>query len=129
MMRWVREPLDDRGSAPVEFVFVAPLVLLIFAAIVQIALAMHVRSTLVASAAEGARAGAEYGSDPRVAIERTRAAVATSIADGVVQDISVRHERNAGVPVVAVTIRAKLPLFGLLGPSTLVVTGHALDES
>lgn len=119
---------SDSGSAPVEFVLVAPLVMLIFAAVLQLGLAAHVRSTLVAAAAEGARAGAEAGAPPGAAVSRTKAAVADSLADGVVEDIDVTTRREGGVPLVAVTIRARLPLFGLLGPSSLEVNGRALRE-
>lgn len=118
----------QRGSAAVEFVLVAPLVLVIFLAIVQVALAAHVRSTLIASAAEGARAGAELGAPPGAAENRTRAAMATSIADGVIEDIKVSQRSEGGVGVVAVEISARLPLFGLYGPASLSVTGRALKE-
>ena len=52
-MRMRRIALNQRGSAVVEFVLVAPLVILVFAAVAQICLASYVRSTLIACAAEG----------------------------------------------------------------------------
>ncbi|MGB5017615.1 MAG: TadE family protein, partial [Candidatus Nanopelagicales bacterium] len=68
----------QRGSAAVEFVLVAPLVLLIFAALVQIGIAVHVRATLVACAAEGARAGAEATDVESAALAGTRRALRSS---------------------------------------------------
>ncbi len=127
--RRCRAMVGDRGSAPVEFVLVAPLVLLVFCAIVQIGLAGYVRTTLVAAAAEGARAGAAADSNTAIAIRRTRAAVATSIAEGVVEDVTASERTDGGVPVIAVTVHARLPLFGLLGPASLKVTGRALRET
>lgn len=118
----------QRGSAPVEFVLVAPLVLLVFAAIVQVCLAVHVRATLVAAAAEGARAAAESGGTEASAIRRTRVALSTSVADGVVDDITVRRGNEGGLPVQIVEIKATLPLVGLVGPTALTVTGRALQE-
>ncbi len=119
----------QRGSAAVEFVLVAPLVLLIFAALVQIGIAVHVRATLVACAAEGARAGAEATDVESAALAGTRRALRSSIAQETVQDISVKETRVEGARVVGVTIAARLPLFGLLGPSRLQVTGRALREA
>ena len=50
---------EDRGSAVVEFALVTPLLLLVALAVLQVTLALHVRSTLTAAAAEGARACVE----------------------------------------------------------------------
>ncbi|MFZ9988363.1 MAG: TadE/TadG family type IV pilus assembly protein, partial [Candidatus Nanopelagicales bacterium] len=41
----------------VEFALVTPLLLLVALAVLQVTLALHVRATLTAAAAEGARAG------------------------------------------------------------------------
>lgn len=120
--------VSQRGSAAVEFALVAPLVLLIFAALVQIGIAVHVRATLVACAAEGARAGAEAADVEQAALAGTRRALRSSVAEGTVQDISVKQMRVAGARVVGVTVVARLPLFGLFGPSRLQVTGRALRE-
>lgn len=125
----VRRRRDSRGSAVIEFVLVVPVVLLIFAAVCQIAFASYVRSTLIACAAEGARSGAQFGADRSLAVRQTRAALADSIAAGAVQDVHATTQRAEGAPVIAVTIQARLPLFGLLGPTTMQVTGHALQES
>ncbi len=128
-MRLSTEAAASRGSAIVEFVMVAPLVMFVFAAVGQIALASYVRSTLIACAAEGARVGAQFDSDRTVAVRRTEAAIATSIAADSVTKIEATSRRTQGVPVMAVTITARLPLFGLLGPTNLSVTGHSLQES
>ena len=128
-MRMRRIALNQRGSAVVEFVLVAPLVILVFAAVAQICLASYVRSTLIACAAEWARAGAEQDADRFVAVNRTKNALSDSIAGGTVEHIDVGRSRGQGAETVAVTITARLPLFGLLGPTTLTVTGHALSES
>ena len=123
-----RRASRDGGSAVVEFVLVVPLVLLIFAAICQIAFASYVRSTLIACAAEGARSGAEFDADRGLAVRQTRVALADSIAADAVDDVTATTSRVEGVPVMAVTVRARLPLFGLLGPTTMQVSGHAVRE-
>ncbi|MDP3972438.1 MAG: pilus assembly protein [Candidatus Nanopelagicales bacterium] len=122
-------PGGDSGSAAVEFALVAPLVLVLFAALVQIGMAGYVRTTLVAAAADGARAGATNGAVDGTAKRRAQAALADSLAAGVVADISEFRDRQSGVEMVSVTIRARLPLIGLLGPEVMTVSGRALAES
>jgi Flp pilus assembly protein TadG len=118
----------DRGSAVVEFAVVVPLLVLIALAVVQVGLALHVRATLQSAAAEGARVAAVSGADTAVGVVRTRAAIASSVADGVVEDVTASRVTVRGVATVVVVVRARLPLVGLLGPTALVVQGHALVE-
>jgi len=118
----------DDGSAVVEFVVVVPMLVLMLLGIVQVGLALYVRSTLTAAAAEGARISADAGGDRAVGERRTRAALASTLADGVVESVSVREVRTRGVSTVQVEVRARLPLVGLLGPSVLLARGHAITE-
>jgi hypothetical protein len=118
--------LDDRGSAVVEFAVVVPLLVLVVLAVVQVGLALHVRATIQSAAAEGARVAAISG--PATGVARTRSVLATSIADGVVEDVTASTMTVRGVATVVVVVHARLPLVGLLGPTSLVVQGHALVE-
>ena len=118
----------DTGSAVVEFALVTPLLLVLLLGVLQIALAMHVRATLTAAAAEGARVAALSGSSLSRGEQRTRDVLADSLAGGRVAGVSASRERLAGVEVVAITVTASLPLIGLLGPASLQVTGHAVQE-
>jgi hypothetical protein len=119
---------EDRGSAVVEFALVTPLLLLVALAVLQVTLALHVRSTLTAAAAEGARAGALAGSGLRVAEMRTREVLADALGGDAAQDIIASRERLDGVEVVQVRVTARLPLLGTLGPTALTVDGHAIGE-
>ena len=119
---------EDRGSAVVEFALVTPLLLLVALAVLQVTLALHVRSTLTAAAAEGARAGALAGSGLRVAEMRTREVLADALGGDAAQDIVASRERLNGVEVVRVRVTARLPLLGTLGPTALTVDGHAIGE-
>jgi Flp pilus assembly protein TadG len=119
---------SDRGSAVVDFVLVAPLLLLLGLAVVQFALVLHVRATLTSAAAEGARAASLAGADPLAGVRRARALVADNVAGSVVRRVTAGSVTVSGLPVMAVRIEAVLPLLGLLGPTTMTVEGHALQE-
>lgn len=118
------------GSAIVDFALVAGLVTLVFAALVQLTLAVHVRNTLVDCAAEGARYAALADRSPQDGAARTRALIGLSLASGYADHITVGTRTIEGLEVVEVRVSAPLPVAGLMGPAgTLTVTGHALAES
>lgn len=119
---------EDRGSSVVEFALVAPLVLAVAVGVLQVVLALHVRSTLTAAAAEGARAGALAGSSTVVAERRTRDVLANVLGGGAAERVEAYRTRVDGVPVVRVSVTGRLPLIGLLGPTSLTVDGHAMQE-
>ena len=117
-----------RGSAAVDFVLVSALLTLMFAAVLQLALALHVRTTLVDAAGEGARYGALVGRDGADAEARTEQLIASALSDRLAGDVSATVEQLEGVTTVVVTVRAPLPVLGLVGPRSLEATGHAVDE-
>lgn len=120
----------DRGSAVVDFVLVSALTTLLFAAVLQLVLVLHVRATLVDCAAEGARYGALDGSTPQEGAERARDLIASALAPGFADDVRAEATVVDGLPVVRVEVTAPLPLVGLLGPSgAITVDGHALQEA
>jgi Flp pilus assembly protein TadG len=112
----------------VEFVLVSPLVLLLLLGVVQLGLAMHVRSTLTSAAAEGARVAALAGADPLAGIARTQSLVEGTLADSVVRDITAQEASLGEIDVMVVRVDATLPLVGLIGPTALTVEGRALKE-
>lgn len=124
----VSDRLDDVGAAPVEFVLVAPLVLLLVLATVQLTLALYVRNTLVAAAAESARLAADRGATPAQARALALGVLSHQLAGGVVTGVQVTTVTRGGVRLEQVRLNARLPLVGLLGPTSLAVTGHALAE-
>jgi len=125
-----RDLRQDRGSAVVDFVLVSALLVVLVLAVAQLALAMHVRNTLIAAASEGARYGADADRTPADGAERTRDLIASSLSSRFNGDVSADYDEVDGVPVVTVTVRTRLPLVGWLGPPRgLVVTGHAYAEA
>ncbi len=119
----------DRGSAIVDFALVSGLVAMVFAAVIQVTLAVHVRNTLVDCAAEGARYAALADRTPEDGVERARALISTSLAPGYADDVTAVDTELHGLPVVEVRVSAPLPVAGLLGPGgVLSVSGHAIRE-
>lgn len=120
---------DDRGSAVVEFVLVAPLVVLLAVVVVQAALVLHVRSVLISAAAEGARAGALAGADTAAGARRAIDLAERSVGASVVTGATSSRTRVGGLPAVEVRIEAAVPVVGPIGTVAMSVAGHALVES
>lgn len=128
MARDPREAREDRGSAVVEFVLVAPLLLLLALAVLQVALLLHARATLTSAAAEGARSGALAGNDPSAGVRRARLVLEQNVAGGVVHHVTAQREVIDGLPMITVRIDAVVPLMGIVGATEITVEGHALVE-
>lgn len=112
----------DEGSAPVEFVLVGTLLTLLVLSVLQLGLALHVRNTVADAASEGARAAALAGASAADGAERTRRLIAAALGPGYRVDVAAR----ALAGMAEVTVRADLPVLGLVGPTrALEVAGHA----
>ncbi len=123
-------PRDDRGSAIVEFTLVGVLLTVLFLAVLQLGLALHVRNTLAASAAEGARYAANADREPVDGEAVARQLIRDSLADSFARGVTSGFETVDGVPTVYVQVDATLPLVGVLGPPRGIrVRGHALEEA
>lgn len=119
----------DRGSAPAEFVMVGALLTVLTLSVLQLALALHVRTTTLDAASEGARIAALAGSDLEAGVERTGRLVTAAIGERYARDVSAAYDEVGGVSTVAVTVRAPLPLIGMIGlDDGLEVVGHAAVE-
>ncbi len=124
-----RRLTDDRGSAPVEFVLVGVLLTMLTLSVLQVAFALHIRTTLIDAAAEGARHAALADSDLRAGVDRTRELISTALGEGYAQSISAGTGAFGGHPVVVITVTAPLPLIGMAGlPEALEVSGRAALE-
>lgn len=105
---------------------VAALGVLLIVGVLQLALATHVRNSLIDAAAEGARFAALADNQPPDGALRTaeliRAALGSDYADAI--------EARADGDLVEVRVWARIPLFGFLGfERSLEVSGHAVRES
>ena len=119
---------DDHGGAVVEFTLVTVLLLVLFLALLQLGLALHVRNTLVACAAEGARYAANADRTPSDGVAQTISLIEATLDDSFADDVTGSTVVVDGVPQVEIRVSATLPLLGFLGPRDLVVTAHSLDE-
>ena len=120
----------ERGSAIVEFVLVAILLTGLLLGLVQLGIDLHVRNVLVASAAEGARYGANADRTPEDGAEYARRLIATALSARYAEGtVSADVEDAGGVAVVVVSVRTSLPLiFGWGRTASLDVRGRALRE-
>ena len=120
----------DAGSAVVEFVLVGTMLTFLVLAVLQLALALHVRNTVLDAAAEGARFGALADNAPRDGVARTVELIEAAIGPDFADDVAVSTGQWRGYPVVTVTVRTTLPVLGPIGfPGSLEVAGHAPIET
>ena len=121
---------DEAGSAVAEFVMVVSLLTFLTLMVMQLALALHIRNTILDAAAEGARYAALADSSLPAGAQRTRDLITTAIGATYATDVVVQYGEGAGYPTVEVRVVAPLPLMGLLGaPRGLDVVAHAAVES
>lgn len=121
---------DDRGSAVVEFVFVGAILTVLTVAVLQLALALHVRNTVLDAASEGARFAALADNTSTDGINRCRALITAAIGADYAQDVTATSARWMGHPAVTITVRTTLPIIGLIGIGGAVeVAGHAAVET
>ena len=117
---------SERGSAVVDFAMVGGLLTVFFLAIIQLTLVLHVRNTLIDAAASGARYGTLADRNPEDARARTAQLIGVALNPDFAAAISTSEASYQGVRTLEVTVRAPLPVLGLIGPRSLLeVKGHA----
>jgi TadE-like protein len=119
----------EQGSAVVDFVLVGTLATLVLVAVLQLAVVLHVRNTLIDCASQGARYGALADRNPGDGAVRAAASIRSDLSASYARDVTAGEEQVDGLRTVVVRVRAPLPVIGLLGVGrVLTVTGHALRE-
>jgi len=126
-------PREDRGSAVVEFVLVSVLVVTLLLAVLQIAVFVHVRNVIAASAQEGARYGANADVDSAAGAEYTRELVSRAVSDETADGLactSIEESGEAGAVLVVVRCSGAVPsLFAAFGDQLAIdATGRAVKE-
>lgn len=101
-------------------------------ALVQLTLALWVRTALVDAAGEGARHAALVGATVDDGAARAREVLTLALGGGYAASadvVEVRTETRGGVEVAVLDLSARLPLVGLLGPSGMLhASGSAVLE-
>ena len=121
---------NESGSAVVDFVMVGALVIIVFVALLQVALGVYARNVLTDAAGDGARRAALVGGTEAEARQRVQLLTDAALRRGYVDTVTVSRVSSGDLRIVEVTVTAPFPVLGLLGPGgTLRVTGHAIDES
>lgn len=119
----------ERGSAVVDFVLVVIVLIPLVLGLLQVALVAHVRATLVAAASEGARYGATVDRGPDDAVARTRYRLQGVLAERFVGPVEANEVLVGGVPMVEVTVHARIGALGPWGPAVATeAVGHAVLE-
>jgi len=109
---------------------VSGLLSLLFLAVFQLGLALHIRNTLISCASEGARLGARADATPQDGVARARQMIRASLADRYADNVTAMTTTVDGVQVVQVRVLAPLPVLGPLGPDhTLSVQARAFSEN
>jgi hypothetical protein len=108
---------------------VAGLLSVLFLAVFQFGLALHIRNTLIACASEGARYGARADAMPGDGVTRARQLISASLADRYAANVTSETLTVDGIAVVQLRVEAPLPVIGLLGPDrVLSVQARAFSE-
>jgi len=123
----------EDGAAVVEFVLVSALVMGLLLAVLQVAVYVHARNVVAASAQEGARYAANADVDSSAGAARTldivRRSLGGSTADGLRCDSTEELDQTGLVLVVVQCTGAVPALFGALGELLPVnATGRAIKE-
>jgi hypothetical protein len=109
-------------------VLVGALVVLIALAVVQLALALHVRNTLMASAAEGARHAAAADRSLEEGAARAALLISSSLG-GYAAAVEADELVAGGLTLVEVRATSPVPLIGLWGPGQMSVAARAIEET
>ncbi|MBM9460848.1 pilus assembly protein [Nocardioides sp. zg-536] len=114
----------------VDFTIVTLVLLPLVLGLIQVALVLHVRTTLAAAASEGARLAATADRGPGDGLARTRSQIAGAVGGRYAHDVDVRQVLVDGAPGVEITVHAEVPALGLGGPAvSFSVTGRAVEET
>ncbi|MHB8187234.1 MAG: TadE family protein [Dermatophilaceae bacterium] len=119
----------ESGSAVADFAMVSGLLSLLFLAVFQLGLALHIRNTLISCASEGARYGARADATSQDGVARASQMIRASLGDRYADNVTAMTTTVGGVQVVQIRVQAPLPVLGELGPDrVLSVQARAFVE-
>jgi hypothetical protein len=124
----------ERGSAVIDFVLVGVLVVALLLAVLQVAVYVHLRNVVVASAQEGARYAANADVPAEAGAGRTLEVVGRATSTGTAAGLSCTSAQQvdgSGLTLVVVRCTGTVPtlLAGLGDLLPLKATGRAVEEA
>jgi len=124
----------ERGSAVVDFVLVSVLIVVLLLAVLQVAVYVHVRNVVTASAQEGARFAANADVDSALGAGRTVEVVGEATSQQTAEGLTCTSTEEAdasGLTLVVVRCTGSVPslLADLGNLLPLEVTGRAIKEA
>jgi len=124
----------ERGSAVVDFVLVGVLVVGLLLAVLQVAVYVHLRNVVVASAQEGARYAANADVPAAAGADRTLEVVGQATSASTAAGLncaSAQEVDESGLTLVVVRCTGAVPsIFAALGELLpLEATGRAVEEA
>lgn len=109
---------------------VAALLTVLTLSVLQLALALHVRTTVQDAASEGARAAALADADLPGGARRASELIATALGPGYDAAVTATSGESHGRQIAVVTVRSTFPVLGLIGLERgMEVTGRAVVET
>ena len=123
----------ERGSAVVDFVMVSLLIMTLLLAVLQVAVYVHVRNVVTASAQEGARYAANADVPVSMGAARTLEVVAGATSERTAAGLacaSTQEVDDSGLTLAVVRCSGAVPsIFAALGDLLpLRATGRAVEE-
>lgn len=116
---------DDSGTAVAEFAMVSVLLLFLLFAVMQVAIYLHVRNIVVASAAEGARYAANANVDPELGASRAIELIRKGAGNRTAADISCTGSEetdSTGLQIVRIRCIGSIEVFFLpIGANVLPI--------
>jgi hypothetical protein len=106
--------VKQHGSAVAEFVMVTAVLTAVFVSVLQLALVLHVRNTLLDAAAAGARFGTLADRSPAEGADRTRSIISESLSPRFAEGVTFESTTIGGNAAVRVTVATGFPLMGFL---------------
>jgi hypothetical protein len=125
---------DDRGSSIAEFALISVLLVFLLFAVLQVAAYFYVKSVAAASAADGARYGANAGLDPEVGGPRASVLIGQALSPSMAQRLPCTGEQaiDAASGLVTAKVRCRgqiASIFFFIGAFvTIDVSGQSLKE-
>ncbi|WP_435299621.1 TadE/TadG family type IV pilus assembly protein [Timonella sp. A28] len=122
----IRTGNQETGSATVGFLFTALLSVTVFLGLLQTAVVLHTRATLIDIAGEAARVAGRHGASAQDGTKRAHELLHTVPGDA---HVHVEHLTVGTGSIVRVTISSDFPILGGFGINEgLTVSGHGVVE-